>query len=51
MIAKFAGQMWKAAMDHAPFDVVAWHGNCAPYKYDLRRFNVMGSISYDHPEP
>ena len=51
LIAKFAGAMWAAAMDHCPFDVVAWHGNCAPYKYDLRRFNVMGSISYDHPDP
>jgi homogentisate 1,2-dioxygenase len=51
LIAKFAGEMWVAAMDHSPFDVVAWHGNCAPYKYDLRRFNVMGSISYDHPDP
>jgi homogentisate 1,2-dioxygenase len=38
-------------MDHSPLDVVAWHGNDAPYKYDLRRFNAMGSISYDHPDP
>jgi homogentisate 1,2-dioxygenase len=38
-------------MDHSPLDVVAWHGNCAPYKYDLRRFNAIGSISYDHPDP
>ena len=51
LIAKFAGQLWAARMDHSPFDVVAWHGNYAPYKYDLRRFNVMGSISYDHPDP
>ena len=51
LVAKFSGQVWAAPMDHSPFDVVAWHGNCAPYKYDLRRFNVMGSISYDHPDP
>jgi len=51
LIAKFSGQVWAAQMDHSPFDVVAWHGNYAPYKYDLRRFNVMGSISYDHPDP
>ena len=38
-------------MDHSPLDVVAWHGNNAPYKYDLRRFNTMGSTSYDHPDP
>ena len=38
-------------MDHSPLDVVAWHGNYAPYKYDLRLFNAMGSISYDHPDP
>ena len=51
LMARFAGKMWRAALDHSPFDVVAWHGNYAPYKYDLRRFNVMGSISYDHPDP
>ena len=38
-------------MDHSPFDVVAWHGNYYPYKYDLRKFNTVGSISYDHPDP
>ena len=38
-------------MDHSPFDVVAWRGNLAPYKYDLRRFNTIGSISFDHPDP
>ena len=36
---------------HAPTDVVAWHGNLAPCKYDLARFNVIGSISFDHPDP
>ena len=51
LIAKFSGRLWTAAMDHSPLDVVAWHGNHAPYKYDLRRFNTMGSISYDHPDP
>jgi homogentisate 1,2-dioxygenase len=45
------GQLWSAAMDHSPIDVVAWHGNYAPYKYDLRRFNAIGSISFDHPDP
>ena len=51
LVAKFMGQLWSAQMDHSPFDVVAWHGNYAPYKYDLRRFNAMGSISHDHPDP
>src|SRR5450631_4336064 len=51
LVAKFMGNLWTAEMDHSPFDVVAWHGNFAPYKYDLRRFNTIGSISYDHPDP
>ncbi len=51
LVAKFMGHLWSARMDHSPFDVVAWHGNYAPYKYDLRRFNAIGSISYDHPDP
>jgi homogentisate 1,2-dioxygenase len=51
LIGKFSGRLWAARMDHSPLDVVAWHGNYAPYKYDLRRFNTMGSISYDHPDP
>ncbi|ORX74745.1 Homogentisate 1,2-dioxygenase [Linderina pennispora] len=37
--------------DHSPFDVVAWHGNYAPYKYDLANFNVINSVSYDHIDP
>jgi len=51
LTAKFLGRLWVAQMDHSPLDVVAWHGNYAPYKYDLRRFNALGSISYDHPDP
>jgi homogentisate 1,2-dioxygenase len=51
LVAKFQGHLWTARMDHSPMDVVAWHGNYAPYKYDLRRFNTIGSISYDHPDP
>jgi len=51
LVAKFGGNLWRAEMDHSPLDVVAWHGNYAPYKYDLRRFNAIGSISYDHPDP
>ncbi len=51
LVAKFGGQLWSARIDHSPLDVVAWHGNNAPYRYDLRRFNTIGSISYDHPDP
>ena len=51
LVAKFQGHLWSAGMEHSPLDVVAWHGNYAPYKYDLRRFNAIGSISYDHPDP
>ena len=51
LIAKFQGHLWRAPIGHSPLDVVAWHGNCTPYKYDLRRFNTIGSISYDHPDP
>ena len=51
LVAKFGGSLWSAPIDHSPLDVVAWHGNLAPYKYDLRLFNTMGSISYDHPDP
>jgi homogentisate 1,2-dioxygenase len=51
LLAKFQGNLWGAAIDHSPLDVVAWHGNYAPYKYDLTRFNTIGSISYDHPDP
>ena len=51
LIAKFQGHLWRADIGHSPLDVVAWHGNYAPYKYDLRRFNAIGSISFDHPDP
>ncbi|KFN42363.1 homogentisate 1,2-dioxygenase [Arenimonas malthae CC-JY-1] len=51
LVAKFQGGLWRAAIGHSPLDVVAWHGNYAPSKYDLRRFNTIGSISYDHPDP
>ena len=51
LLAKFGGHLWSAAIDHSPLDVVAWHGNYAPYKYDLRHFNTLGSVSYDHPDP
>ncbi|HEX3536682.1 MAG TPA: homogentisate 1,2-dioxygenase [Stellaceae bacterium] len=51
LIAKFEGNLWATELGHSPLDVVAWHGNYAPYKYDLARFNTIGSISFDHPDP
>ncbi|TAN28051.1 MAG: homogentisate 1,2-dioxygenase [Castellaniella sp.] len=51
LIAKFQGHFWRARIDHSPLDVVAWHGTHAPYKYDLRRFCAVGSITRDHPDP
>jgi homogentisate 1,2-dioxygenase len=51
VIAKFAGHLWSAQFDHSPLDVVAWHGNYYPYKYDLARFNAINSVSFDHPDP
>ncbi|MEB2398426.1 MAG: homogentisate 1,2-dioxygenase [Alcaligenaceae bacterium] len=51
LIAKFTGGFWRTVLQHSPLDVVAWHGTHAPYKYDLRKYNAIGSISYDHPDP
>jgi len=51
VVTKFQGALWSAEYDHSPLDTVAWHGNYAPYKYDLNRFNTIGSISFDHPDP
>ena len=51
LIQTFAGESWIAHIDHSPLDVVAWHGNLAPCKYDLRRFNTLGTVSFDHPDP
>jgi homogentisate 1,2-dioxygenase len=51
IVSKFQGQLWEAETDHSPLDVVAWHGNYAPYKYDLARFNCINSVTFDHPDP
>lgn len=51
LLCKFGGGLYRADLDHSPLDVVAWTGNSVPYKYELSRFNVMGSVSYDHPDP
>ena len=51
VVAKFEGHLWATDFDHSPLDVVAWHGNYAPYAYDLARFNTLGTVSFDHPDP
>lgn len=51
IVQKFQGRLWRTTLDHSPFDVVAWHGNSAPYRYDLARFNTMNTVSFDHPDP
>jgi len=51
LIQKFQGRLWATTLDHSPLDVVAWHGDLAPYVYDLTRFNAIGTISFDHPDP
>jgi homogentisate 1,2-dioxygenase len=51
IVKKFAGRLWRAPMKQSPFNVVAWHGNLAPVKYDTANFMTIGSISFDHPDP
>lgn len=51
VIAKFQGNLWKGVYNHSPLNVVAWHGNYAPYKYDLRKFQCINTVTFDHPDP
>jgi homogentisate 1,2-dioxygenase len=51
LVQKFQGGLWATTLSHSPFDVVGWHGNLAPYRYDLRRFNTINTVSFDHPDP
>ncbi|MEO8374330.1 MAG: homogentisate 1,2-dioxygenase [Sphingomonas bacterium] len=51
LVQKFLGKLWTTNLGRSPMDVVAWHGNYAPWKYDLARFNTIGTVSFDHPDP
>ena len=51
IVQKFQGGLWRTELGHSPFDVVAWHGNLVPARYDLTRFNTIGTVSFDHPDP
>ena len=51
VVVKTGGHLWMTEQGHSPLDVVAWHGNVYPYKYDLARFNAINTVSFDHPDP
>lgn len=51
LVVKWGGSLWAAELDHSPLDVVAWHGNYAPYKYNLRHFSPIGPVLFDHADP
>ena len=51
LLAKMGGNFWQTALGHHPLDVVAWHGNLAPCKYDLSLFNALNTVTFDHPDP
>ena len=51
LVTKFCGQLYRSELTHSPLDVVAWVGTSAPYKYDTKRFNVINTVSFDHPDP
>ena len=51
VIQKSLGILWTTTLDHSPIDVVAWHGNYAPCRYDMAKFNTIGTVSFDHPDP
>jgi homogentisate 1,2-dioxygenase len=51
LTVKWGGELYRTELPHSPLDVIAWHGNYYPYKYDLRRFSPVGALSFDHPDP
>ncbi len=51
LLCKFQGHIWTSSIERSPLDVVAWHGNYVPYKYNLKNFQAINSVSYDHPDP
>jgi homogentisate 1,2-dioxygenase len=51
LFVKWGGELFQTNVPHSPLDVVAWHGNYAPYKYDLRHYSPVGAIGFDHPDP
>ncbi|MCJ0764885.1 homogentisate 1,2-dioxygenase [Variovorax terrae] len=51
LVNKYLGVFWEGEQTGSPLDVVAWHGNLTPYKYDLANFMAIGTVSFDHPDP
>lgn len=51
VVSKYQGSLFVAKQKHSPFDVVAWHGNYVPFKYDLSKFMVINTVSFDHCDP
>ncbi|OQR80283.1 homogentisate 1 [Tropilaelaps mercedesae] len=51
IVNKYQGKLFGSTQHHSPFDVVAWHGNYVPYKYDLSKFVTINSVSVDHCDP
>lgn len=51
LICKSQHRFWSSKSHHSPLNVVAWHGNYAPYCYDLSLFNTINTVSFDHPDP
>jgi homogentisate 1,2-dioxygenase len=51
LVVKWGGKFWETTLTASPLDVVAWHGNYVPYKYDLRRFSPVGPLLFDHADP
>ena len=51
LIVKWGGALHVAEIEHSPLDVVAWHGNYAPYKYDLQKYSPVGPVLFNHADP
>lgn len=51
LVSKFAGGLFRSKLERSPLDVVGWYGNFVPYKYDMRLFMAINSVTYDHPDP
>jgi homogentisate 1,2-dioxygenase len=51
LFARYQGSLWRSVTPSSPLDTVAWHGNYVPYRYDLRKFNTINTVSFDHPDP
>ncbi|KAL4962872.1 Homogentisate 1,2-dioxygenase [Aspergillus stella-maris] len=51
IVVKLMGNLWTYTQKHTPFDVVAWHGTYAPYKYCLEKFINASTTARDQSDP